>query len=56
MAYRLTRDAEADLDDIWSYIVQESGVPDIARNLVESITERFDLLAAHPGWAGRAMT
>lgn len=48
MAYRLTRDAEADLDDIWSYIAQESGVPDIARHLVEAIAERFDVLAAHP--------
>jgi plasmid stabilization system protein ParE len=48
MAYRLTRDAEADLDDIWSYIAQQGGVPDIARNLVESIAARFDILAAHP--------
>ena len=48
MAYRLTRDAEADLDEVWSYIAQESRAPDIARHLVESIAERFDLLSVHP--------
>jgi toxin ParE1/3/4 len=48
MAYRLTRDAEAGLDEIWSYIAQESGVPDIAHHLVKSIAERFDVLAARP--------
>jgi plasmid stabilization system protein ParE len=52
MAYRLTRDAEADLEDIWSYIAQQGGVPDIARNLVESIAARFDILAAHPRVGG----
>ena len=48
MAYRLTRDAESDLDDIWRYIAEETGVPETAQHLIESITDRFDSLSVHP--------
>jgi toxin ParE1/3/4 len=52
MAYRLAPQAEADLEDLAFYIFLESGSLDIADRLIESITERFDLLAVHPR-AGR---
>lgn len=52
MAYRLAPQAEADLEDIAFYIFLESGSLEIADRLIESITERFDLLDTHPG-AGR---
>ena len=48
MAHRLTRQAEADLDEIWSYIVRESGNIEIARRQVASLTDRFFLLSKHP--------
>ena len=48
MAHRLTNQAEADLDQIWNYIVKESGNIEIARRQIASITERFFLLANHP--------
>src|SRR5262245_58084376 len=52
MAYRLAPQAEADLEDIAFYIFLESGSIEIADRLIESITERFDLLDVHPR-AGR---
>jgi toxin ParE1/3/4 len=48
MAHRLTAQAEADLDQIWNYIVKESGNIEIARRQIASITDRFYLLANHP--------
>jgi toxin ParE1/3/4 len=48
MAYRLSEDAEADLDEIWLHIVEEGGAPTIAQRLVGSITVRFDTLSDHP--------
>ncbi len=48
MAHRLTAQAEADLDQIWDYIVQESGKLEIARRQVVSLTDRFFLLTKHP--------
>jgi toxin ParE1/3/4 len=48
MAHRLALEAEAELDDIWYYVAKESGSIDIADRLVDSITERFYLLARHP--------
>jgi toxin ParE1/3/4 len=44
----LSPEAEAELDDIWSYIARESGSIDIATRAVESITESFWLLARYP--------
>jgi plasmid stabilization system protein ParE len=48
MSHRLTAQAETDLDQIWDYIVQESGNLEIARRQVMSLTDRFFLLAKHP--------
>ncbi len=45
MAHRLSSQAEAELDEIWWYVAQESGSTDTARNVIASITQRFDLLA-----------
>lgn len=53
MAYRLAKRAEADLADIAYYTAKESGSLEVARQLIESITERFHLLAANP-YLGRA--
>jgi toxin ParE1/3/4 len=53
MAHRVAPRAEADLDDIWSYVTKESGSMDVATRLVDSITSRFFLLSTFP-YAGRA--
>jgi toxin ParE1/3/4 len=45
--FRLLPDAEAELDDIWLYVARESGL-DIANRLIDSIGDRFWLLAQHP--------
>ncbi len=37
MAHRLTAQAEADLEQIWNYIVKESGNIEIARRQIVSI-------------------
>jgi len=47
-AYRLSPEAEAQLDDIWVYIARESGSIDTATHVVQSITDRFWQLARHP--------
>jgi toxin ParE1/3/4 len=46
--FRLSPEAEAELDAIWIHIARESGNSDIATRVVESIVERFWLLARHP--------
>lgn len=48
MAHRVSRQAEADLTDIWCYAAKESGGMDIADRLIESITRRFLLLSLYP--------
>ncbi len=48
MAHRLSPAAEAELDDIWYYIAKESQSIEIADRMVDSITDRFFLLATHP--------
>jgi len=45
MAHQLSPKAEADLDDIWLYVANESGSLDIATRLIDSITNQFFLLA-----------
>jgi toxin ParE1/3/4 len=35
-------------DNIWYYVAKESGSLEIADRLIDSITERFYLLACHP--------
>jgi plasmid stabilization system protein ParE len=46
--FRLSPEAEAELDGIWMHIAREGGSIDIATRVVESITERFWLLARYP--------
>ena len=53
MGHRRTPQADFDLDDIWYYIATHSGSPDIADRLIDTITDRFYLLATHPN-IGRA--
>ena len=48
MAHRLAPEAEAELDDIWYYIARESHSIEIADRAVDSITDRFFLLATYP--------
>jgi toxin ParE1/3/4 len=40
--------ADSDLDSIWYYVASESGSVEAADRLVDSITERFLLLAHYP--------
>jgi toxin ParE1/3/4 len=53
MAHRLAPKAERDLDDIWYYVAKESGSIEIANRLIDSITDRFFLLASFP-YLGRS--
>ncbi len=46
--FRLSPEAEADLDDIWIRIARGSGSVEIATRVVDSIAERFWLLARYP--------
>jgi toxin ParE1/3/4 len=48
MAHQVAPQATDDLDDIWYYVAQKSGGIEVANRLVDSITERFFLLASHP--------
>jgi toxin ParE1/3/4 len=45
--FRLSPEAEAELDDIWVRIAHESSI-DVATRVVEGITDRFWLLARYP--------
>ena len=53
MAHRVASQAAADLDDIWYYVAKESGSVEVADRLIDSINDRFFLLAGHP-YLGRA--
>jgi toxin ParE1/3/4 len=53
MAHRVAPQAAADLDNIWYYVAQESGGIEIANQLIDSIVDRFLLLARHP-YLGRS--
>jgi toxin ParE1/3/4 len=48
MAHRRAPEADTELDDIWLYIAKKSGSMDIADRLIDSITQRFYLLARNP--------
>lgn len=48
MAFRLSPEAEHDLDWIWFYIAREGGNVDIANRVVDAITDRFWLLGQYP--------
>ena len=51
--FRLSPEAEAELDDIWLHIARESGSVDVASRVVDTITDRFWLLAQYP-YIGRS--
>lgn len=53
MAHRVSRQAEADLDDIWYYIATENGTIEAADRFIDSLTYRSFLLTNHP-YMGRA--
>jgi toxin ParE1/3/4 len=53
MAHRRAPQADSDLDDIWYYVATKSGSMEVADRLIDSITDRFFLLASHPN-VGRA--
>ncbi len=53
MGHRRTTQADSDLDDIWNYVASKSGSLDIADRFIDSLTDRFFLLASHPN-IGRA--
>ena len=44
MAYRLSPQADSDLEDIAFYVYLESGIAEIAERVIQSIAERFDYL------------
>jgi toxin ParE1/3/4 len=48
MAHLLAPEVEGELDDIWYYVVSQSGNTDLADSLIDSITERFLLLSTRP--------
>ncbi len=53
MGHRCTPEADSDLDDIWYYVATKSASLDAADRFVDSLTDRFFLLATHPNM-GRA--
>jgi toxin ParE1/3/4 len=44
--FRLTRQADSDLEDIWDYIANHS--PEAADGLLDTLYEKFELLARQP--------
>lgn len=46
--FRLSPEAESELDEIWFYLARASGSAEVASRVIEDITERFWLLARHP--------
>lgn len=51
--YRLSEEAEAELDGIWLHIAKESGSTETATRVIDNITDRFWVLAQYP-YAGRS--
>lgn len=52
MAFRVSPQVEAELDDIWFYIATESASVEVADRVVDAITQQFLLLSKHP-YSGR---
>jgi toxin ParE1/3/4 len=48
MAVLVSPQIEAELDDVWLYIANESASPDVADRIVDAIVEHFALLSKHP--------
>ena len=53
MADRRAPEVDFDLDEIWNYVATKSSSTDIADRLIDSIADRFFLLAGHQ-YLGRA--
>jgi len=53
MGHIRTSQAGSDLNEIWYYVATKSGNLDVADRLIDSITDRFTLLAGYPNM-GRA--
>ena len=53
MGHIRTTQAGSDLNEIWYYVATKSGSLDVADRLIDSITDRFTLLARYPN-IGRA--
>ena len=51
MRYRVSKEADRDLDEIFLYWAKRADLS-AAERLIDSITDRFSLLCEHPG-AGR---
>jgi len=45
---RVSREAQAELDNIWLYTARESGSIDVATRITDSITRQFWLLSRYP--------
>ncbi len=48
MGHARAPQADSDLDSIWYYVASRSGSIAIADRLIDSLTDRFFLLANHP--------
>lgn len=48
MGHLRTPEADSDIDSIWYFIAANSGNAEVADRFIESITDRFLLLARHP--------
>jgi hypothetical protein len=48
MAHRVAPIAEADLDEIWFYVAKESGSVEMANRVIDTVTDRFLVLAGFP--------
>lgn len=53
MAHIRSPQADFDLDSIWYYVATESGSIKVADRLIDTITERFLLLANYPNLGRR---
>jgi toxin ParE1/3/4 len=53
MGHHRAPQADADLDSIWHYVASKSGSVDVADRIIDSLTDRFFLLASLP-YIGRA--
>ena len=53
MAYRLSAQAESELNEIWSHVGSESGSGDIADRLLDSIGVHLRILGENP-YIGRS--
>jgi toxin ParE1/3/4 len=48
MAHRLAPEAEIELDELWHYLAKESSSTEIADRVIDSIVDKFFLLATYP--------